>query len=213
MFNQCMNVEYQRSYQRCQSRLVCDKSHNGAITAGKYLFSRNTVTACSHIHQHVSAGDPDKQHSHIGDWWSVDNSVPSERSQTPCSRAPMSPSACCWRLQHWHTHLLPPLYESRQQRYRADRNSHALMLSEDVFKKVMLRNTLMVSAQAFRAFQLVTGGFKKSLSRPVVSGESQRAMEYKTLLPRSAHPWSNHPKVTLRAGLGLWTGPFILTAC
>lgn len=47
----------------------------------------------------------DKQHSSWGGWWSVDNSVTSERSQILCSHGPLSPTACCWRRWQCHTHL------------------------------------------------------------------------------------------------------------
>lgn len=153
-------------------RAECDhfnpnKSLNSTILQGKTPIPFcYTVSGSSHSHWHVLAGDPDKLHSQRGDWWSVDSSVPSERSQTPCFHAPMSPIACRWRLQHWHTHLPCPVYGSRQQRYRADRNSHALMLSEAVWK-VISRNTLTVLAHPFSPFQLVTGGLKG-----VVSGEN-----------------------------------------
>lgn len=40
-----------------------------------------------------------------GEVWTAP--VPSERSQTPCSHAPVSPRARCWRPWRWHTHLLP----------------------------------------------------------------------------------------------------------
>ena len=66
-------------------------------------------------------------------------------------RAPMSPSACCWRLRHRHTHLL----SSGERFYQADRNSRALMLSENVWK-VMLRNTLIDLIRPFRPSQLDT---------------------------------------------------------
>ena len=64
----------------------------------------HTVSTC--VHQHVFAGEPDKQHSQRGDSWSVDNSVLCERSQTACSHAPMSPNGSGWRLWHQHTHPL-----------------------------------------------------------------------------------------------------------
>lgn len=101
-------------------------------TGKPLIYTAHTVTVSSHIHQHVSAGEPDKQHSHRGDWWSVDNPGPiweKPGALLPCSRVAHSPLLAPATL----THSSPsPVHGSRQRHYRGDRNSHALMLSEDV---------------------------------------------------------------------------------
>lgn len=129
-------------------------------TGKPLIYTAHTVTVSSHIHQRVSAGEPDKQHSHRGDWWSVDNPVPSEGSQTPCSHAPVSPRARCWRLRRWHTHLLPQ-FTGPDSGAIEEIEIVMLWCYQRMSKKWCCENSLIVPAQPFRPFQLVTAGLGK----------------------------------------------------
>lgn len=178
------------------------RNHAGEIRHGKHLclffifLTALTVTESSHLHQRVSAGDPDKQHSQTGDGWSVDNPVRSEGSQTSPEHvvqsrllAPTTPPP---------THL-----PSRQPPYHSDRNSPCF----DVIRKPLKSHVLRPS----RPSQLDTGELK-SLSWPVLSGERfatqpsekpEAAEEKKKTLQRGFHSQQAEERFTVR---GVWVG-------